>query len=84
MKLPVYHPFWEGLPHCNIYNTITPDVLHQIYQGLIKHLISWIKTAYSEAEIDVWCKCLPPNHNIHLCMKGISILSRVSGLSPLM
>ncbi|KAG2060507.1 hypothetical protein BDR06DRAFT_979334 [Suillus hirtellus] len=65
---PLYHPFWEGLPHYNIYNTITPNVLHHIYQvmSLIKHLISWIKSAYGEAEIDVWCKC-------------ISVLSRVSG-----
>ncbi|KAG0700528.1 hypothetical protein DFH29DRAFT_983054 [Suillus ampliporus] len=76
---PLYHPFWEGLPHCNIYHAITPDVLHQIYQGLIKHLISWIKSAYGEAEIDARCKCLPPNHNIRLFMKGISVLSRVSG-----
>ncbi|KAG1770541.1 hypothetical protein EDD22DRAFT_977201 [Suillus occidentalis] len=76
---PLYHPFWQELPHCNIYNAITPDVLHQIYQGLIKHLISWIKTAYGEAEIDARCKRLPPNHNIRLFMKGISVLSRVSG-----
>ncbi|KAG1844739.1 hypothetical protein C8R48DRAFT_617813 [Suillus tomentosus] len=76
---PLYHPFWEGLPHCNIYNAITPDVLHQIYQGLVKHLISWIKSAYGEAEIDARCKRLPPNHNIRLFMKGISVLSRVSG-----
>ncbi|KAG0698923.1 hypothetical protein DFH29DRAFT_983698 [Suillus ampliporus] len=55
---PLYHPFWEELPHCNIYNVITPDVLHQLYQGL----------------------CLPLNHNVHLFMKGISVLSRVSGM----
>ncbi|KAG1740114.1 uncharacterized protein EDB91DRAFT_1237348 [Suillus paluster] len=71
---PLYHPFWEELPHCNIYNAITPDVLHQLYQGLLKHMISWIKSACGEAEIDAWCKCLPPNHNIRLFMKGILVL----------
>ncbi|KAG1729535.1 uncharacterized protein EDB91DRAFT_1239235 [Suillus paluster] len=76
---PLYHPFLEELPHCNIYNAITPDVLHQLYQGLVKHLIAWIKSAFGEVEIDARCKCLPPNHNIRLFMKGISILSRVSG-----
>ncbi|KAG2078736.1 hypothetical protein BDR04DRAFT_1124421 [Suillus decipiens] len=45
---PLYHPFWEGLPHCNIYHAITPDVLHQLYQGLIKHLLSWIKSAFGK------------------------------------
>ncbi|KAG2083330.1 uncharacterized protein F5147DRAFT_748926 [Suillus discolor] len=69
---PLYHPFWEELPHCNIYHTITPDVLHQLYQGPVKHLIAWIKSACGEAEIDARCKWLPPNHNIHLFMKGIS------------
>lgn len=76
---PLYHPFWEELPHCNIYHAITPDVLHQLYQGLVKHLIAWIKSACGEAEIDARCKRLPPNHNIRLFMKGISVLSRVSG-----
>ncbi|KIJ65793.1 hypothetical protein HYDPIDRAFT_109810 [Hydnomerulius pinastri MD-312] len=76
---PIYRPFWEDLPYCNIYRAITPDVLHQLYQGLIKHLISWIKLAYGEAEIDARCKRLPPNHNVRVFMKGISGLSRVSG-----
>ncbi|KAG1738098.1 uncharacterized protein EDB91DRAFT_1082859 [Suillus paluster] len=52
------------------------DVLHQLYQGLVKHMISWIKSACGEAEIDVQCKRLPPNHNIQLFMKGISVLSQ--------
>jgi hypothetical protein len=76
---PVFKPFWEDLPHANIFQSITPDVLHQLYQGIIKHLIEWIKEAYSEAEIDARCRRLPPNHNIRLFMKGISSLSRVSG-----
>jgi hypothetical protein len=76
---PIYRPFWEELLHCNIYQAITPDILHQLYQGLVKHLIAWLKSAFSEAELDARCKRLPPNHNIRLFMKGISVLSRVSG-----
>ncbi|KAF8894380.1 hypothetical protein CPB84DRAFT_1682734, partial [Gymnopilus junonius] len=34
-------PFWTGFPLCNINLTITPDVLHQLYQGVLKHLICW-------------------------------------------
>ncbi|KAJ7769278.1 hypothetical protein B0H16DRAFT_1715749 [Mycena metata] len=37
---PIYHPFWEGLPYTNIYRAISPDILHQLYQGVIKHLIA--------------------------------------------
>ncbi|KIK72125.1 hypothetical protein PAXRUDRAFT_799979, partial [Paxillus rubicundulus Ve08.2h10] len=43
---PIYRPFWDDLPYCNIYRAMTPDILHQLYQGLIKHLIAWIKLAW--------------------------------------
>ncbi|KAJ6618406.1 hypothetical protein B0H10DRAFT_1795346 [Mycena sp. CBHHK59/15] len=76
---PVYHPFWEGLPYTNIFRSISPDILHQLYQGIVKHLISWLKGCCGEAEIDARCRRLPPNHNIRLFMKGISNLSRVTG-----
>ncbi|KAJ7649252.1 hypothetical protein B0H17DRAFT_1215342 [Mycena rosella] len=76
---PVYHPFWEGLPYTNIFRAITPDILHQLYQGIVKHLIAWLKAAYGEAELDARCRRLPPNHNIRLFMNGISDLNRVTG-----
>ncbi|KAJ7758629.1 hypothetical protein B0H16DRAFT_1313841 [Mycena metata] len=76
---PVVHPFWEHLPYTNIFTFITPDILHQLYQGIIKHLIAWIKETYGEAEIDARCRRLPPNHNVRVFMKGISKLNRVTG-----
>ncbi|KAJ7841714.1 hypothetical protein B0H14DRAFT_3086726 [Mycena olivaceomarginata] len=76
---PIFEPFWEGLPYTNIFRSITPDILHQQYQGIIKHLISWLKEACGEAEIDARCRRLPPNHNIRLFMNGISDLNRVTG-----
>jgi hypothetical protein len=39
---PVYCPFWEDLPYANVYRAITPDILHELYQGVIKHMVSWI------------------------------------------
>ncbi|KAF8876086.1 hypothetical protein BD779DRAFT_1613361 [Infundibulicybe gibba] len=30
---PVLEPFWKNLPYVHIYRSITPDVLHQLYQG---------------------------------------------------
>ncbi|KAJ7816576.1 hypothetical protein B0H14DRAFT_3111685 [Mycena olivaceomarginata] len=76
---PIYHPFWEGLPYTNIFQAISPDVLHQLYQGIVKHLIAWLTKCVGEAEIDARCRRLPPNHNIRLFMSGISNLSRVTG-----
>ncbi|KAJ7896209.1 hypothetical protein B0H13DRAFT_2523416, partial [Mycena leptocephala] len=76
---PVVHPFWQDLPYTNIFLSVTSDVLHQLYQGIIKHLIEWLKEACGEAELDARCRRLPPNHNIRLFMKGISNLNRVTG-----
>lgn len=76
---PIQDPFWRHLPHVNIYDSITPDLLHQLYQGFIKHLLSWITTACGSAELDARCRRLPPNHNIRLFLKGISNLSRITG-----
>ena len=36
---PIQQPFWENLPFLNIYQSIAPDVLHNLYQGVVKHLI---------------------------------------------
>ncbi|KAJ7239693.1 hypothetical protein C8J57DRAFT_1438986 [Mycena rebaudengoi] len=76
---PVIHPFWEGLPYVDIFKSITPDVLHQLYQGVMKHLKAWIIEAFGAAEIDARCRRLPPNHNIRTFMNGISHISRVTG-----
>ncbi|KAG1819804.1 uncharacterized protein BJ212DRAFT_1446151 [Suillus subaureus] len=83
---PIIHPFWEDLPFTNIFRTIMPDVLHQLYQGLIKHLLAWLSAACGGAEIDAYpqllrhhCRRLPPNHHIHLFTKGITCLSCISG-----
>ncbi|KAF8953517.1 hypothetical protein BDZ97DRAFT_1679377 [Flammula alnicola] len=76
---PVQEPFWLNLPYLNIYESITPDVLHQLYQGVFKHILAWIYSACGEDEIDARCRRLPPNHHIRLFMKGITQLSRVTG-----
>ena len=76
---PIVNPFWKDLPYVHIYRSITPDVLHQLYQGIVKHVISWVTRACGSAEIDARCCHMPPNHNVCHFTKGISSLSRVTG-----
>ena len=78
---PAFHPFWETFPLVDIYLSITPDILHQLLQGVMKHLISWLASprAFGPAQIDARCRSTPPNHHITLFSKGITTLSRISG-----
>jgi hypothetical protein len=77
--MPIVDPFWKDLPYVHIYRSITPDILHQLYQGILKHLIGWVIQAFGPLEIDARCRRLPPNHNIRHFIKGITSLSRVTG-----
>ncbi|THV01199.1 hypothetical protein K435DRAFT_655869 [Dendrothele bispora CBS 962.96] len=76
---PVQHPFWEDLPYADIFRSITPDILHQMYQGVMKHLISWLTQICGDAEVDARVRRLPANHSIRIFHKGITSLSRVTG-----
>ncbi|KAH9015362.1 hypothetical protein EDB84DRAFT_1582216 [Lactarius hengduanensis] len=75
----VTEPFWKDLPYAHVYCSITPDDLHQLHQGVMKHAIRWTTEIFGAAEIDARCRRLPPNHNTQLFLKGVSTLSRVSG-----
>ncbi|KIK00485.1 hypothetical protein K443DRAFT_122789 [Laccaria amethystina LaAM-08-1] len=57
---PIQQPFWKNLPFVHIYHCITPNILHQLYQGVIKHVISWVCSACGDAGIDARCRRLPP------------------------
>ena len=78
---PVFHPFWETLPLSNIFLSITPDILHQLLQGVLKRLIGWLTspTVFGSAEINWRCQLLPPNHGIAKYTKGLTTFSRISG-----
>ncbi|PIL32251.1 hypothetical protein GSI_05496 [Ganoderma sinense ZZ0214-1] len=76
---PVVHPFWEKLPFVHIFRSITPDILHQLYQGVIRHLVNWLKAAFGPEELDAHCRRLPPNQQLHAFPKGITTLQKVTG-----
>ena len=76
---PTVDPFWRFLPYANIYQSVTPDVLHQLHQGVVKHLIAWLQDAFGTRELDSRSRHLPPNHNVRHFSNGISNLLRISG-----
>ncbi|KAI0634746.1 hypothetical protein C8Q77DRAFT_1253414 [Trametes polyzona] len=76
---PIAAPFWKDLPYVDIFTSITPDILHQLYQGMVKHLLSWLKSSYGPEELDARCRRLPPNHQVRLFLRGVTSLQKVTG-----
>ncbi|PPQ85108.1 hypothetical protein CVT26_005404 [Gymnopilus dilepis] len=72
-------PFWTDFPLCDIHRAITPDVLHQLYQGVLKHLIAWCQRILSPAELDRRIRCLPIGFGLRRFKNGFSALSQISG-----
>ena len=76
---PIFQPFFAQLPYMNIFQSITPDILHQLLQGILRHLLSWLIQAYGASEINNRFQRLIPNHHIQVFSSGITSLSRVTG-----
>ena len=52
---PIYHLFWEALPLTDIFHSITLDILHQLLQGMLKHLINWLVHIFGATAINARC-----------------------------
>lgn len=72
-------PFWKSHTLTDIHSCITPDVLHQLYQGVFKHVLEWCGVLMDEEELDCRVRTLPPAFGTRHFKNGISSLSQVSG-----
>jgi hypothetical protein len=75
----LHRPFWQDFPFTDIHKSTTPDVPHQLYQGVLKHLINWCQRAMSQTELDRRICSLPPAYGVRHFKNGISSLSQISG-----
>ncbi|KAI0643893.1 hypothetical protein C8Q79DRAFT_914885 [Trametes meyenii] len=75
-------PFWDDLPHCNIFSALTPDLLHQLHKGVFKdHLVSWATKAIEDRanEIDRRFQAMLKHSDLRHFSKGISLVSQWTG-----
>lgn len=75
----VYEPFWKEFPYADIHKAITPDILHQLYQGVFKHLIEWCQLIVGEKVLDQRIRALPRGFGLRRFKNGISALAQISG-----
>ncbi|KAJ3764539.1 hypothetical protein FB446DRAFT_600711, partial [Lentinula raphanica] len=51
----------------------------QLFQGVLKHLVSWVQKIVGEEELDERIRRLPPAPGVRYFSKGIANLAQVSG-----
>ncbi|KAF9050920.1 hypothetical protein BDP27DRAFT_1386381 [Rhodocollybia butyracea] len=51
-----FEPFWAGFPLTDIHQCITPDILHQCYQGVFVHLLKWVQEIVHWMQVHVICR----------------------------
>ncbi|KAG8716653.1 hypothetical protein FRC08_009076 [Ceratobasidium sp. 394] len=76
---PVW-PWWGDLPHVNFATCVTPDLLHQLYQGVFKsHLVRWLKFLVGDDTLDERFEAMPQAEGLRHFAKGISSVQQWTG-----
>jgi hypothetical protein len=71
--------WWCLRAFTDILRILTSDVLHQLYQGVFKHVVNWCQSVVGAKRLDQRIRSLPQFQGIRHFKNGISALSQISG-----
>ncbi|KAG8722468.1 hypothetical protein FRC09_006235 [Ceratobasidium sp. 395] len=76
---PVW-PWWGDLPDVNLAECFTPDLLHQLYQGVFKtHVVRWLKHFVGADLLDERFRAMPISAGMRHFSKGITGVHQWTG-----
>ncbi|KAJ4479710.1 hypothetical protein C8J55DRAFT_455705 [Lentinula edodes] len=76
------NPFWKDLPLCNIFDSMTPDLLHQMHKGVFSdHTSKWARSSVENGdnEIDARFCAMPTHPSLRHFKNGISGVTQWTG-----
>ncbi|THG94835.1 hypothetical protein EW026_g6712 [Hermanssonia centrifuga] len=76
------NPFWATVPHCDIFQCMTPDILHQLHKGVFKdRIVKWATKCMEgrDNEVDQRFRAMIAHSKLKYFRKGISLVSQWTG-----
>ncbi|QRV89045.1 hypothetical protein RhiJN_17063 [Ceratobasidium sp. AG-Ba] len=75
---PVW-PWWASIPNFDLADSVMPDLLHQLHQGMIRHLLRWVVAGAGEEMLNRFFIHMPTAEGMRHYRQGVSRLTQWTG-----
>jgi hypothetical protein len=80
LHLKPWWPWWADIPYVNLSACITPDLLHQLHQGIFKsHILEWLAKIISPKVVDERFMAMPRAEGMTHFGQGVTGISTWTG-----